>query len=481
MNDVARTDTFMASLGLETYRVGGSVRDALLGRKIKDADYMVRGADLDRLEWGLKDALMTGSYARSFVSPLKDRSGRQMGWRAGGRGLGEIEITLPRREVSTGPGHRDFDIVLDPMLPTHEDAKRRDFTFNALYFLVPDGPVADPTTCGLYDLQHKLVRTTHEDSFRDDPLRTLRALRFVSTLGYDLTADTYEQMTRHADAVTGLTGKGVSGTVLDELCKLLMGQAPGKALRIARDTGVLATLLPELAPMLGFKQNSRYHDLTTDEHTFKAIETAAHVDAPLRVRLALLFHDSGKPATAWMGTDGKQHYYAPPPGKAQEPPADPRDHEVVGAEITDAALRRLNAPKALRDDAVRLVAKHMVKVEGRVKGSRVRRERVELGDAMLRDLYLHRMCDITGKGKPNKNHLQHLAACENLRREAEAAGVPRTLKDLQIGGRDLAELGVPGGPEMGRVLKYVLDEVVVDPTGDKLTRDWQLARAEALK
>jgi tRNA nucleotidyltransferase/poly(A) polymerase len=478
MNDVARTDTFMASLGRETYRVGGSVRDQLLSRRIKDADYMVRGAALNELRNDLEKGLK--GRTKPFVSPLKDRSGRQMGWRAGARGLGAIEITLPRREVSTGPGHRDFDIVLDPALPVHEDCKRRDFTFNALYFRVPDGPVTDPTACGLYDLQHKLIRTTHADSFRDDPLRTLRALRFVSTLGYDLTQDTREQMERHADAVTGLTGKGVSGTVLDELCKLLMGEDPAKALRLARDTGVLATLLPELAPMLGFEQESRYHDLTTDEHVFTAIETAGHVDAPLRVRLALLFHDSGKPRTAWKGTDGRVHYYA----NKSDPDATAdqrRDHEDVGAEIAEDALRRLNAPKQLRDDVVRLVRNHMVAVSGRVKGSKIRRERVVFGDAFLSDLYLHRMCDITGKGRPNQNHLAHLAACERERAAAQESGAPRSLKDLQIGGRDLAELGIPGGPEMGRVLAAVLDEVVVDPSGQKLTREWQLDRAAALK
>lgn len=482
MNEyVARTDRFMASLGFETYRVGGSVRDQLLDRRVKDCDYMVRGVALDHLGEALRD--QRADFERFDVRYLKDREGRQMGWRVSARGLGSIEITLPRREVSTGPGHRDFDIVLDPALPNAEDAKRRDFTFNALYFLVPDGPVADPTAKGLYDLQHKLIRTTHEDSFRDDPLRTLRALRFVSTLGYDLTADTREQMARHAHAVTGLTANGVSGTVLDELEKLLMGADPAKALRIARDTGVLETLLPELAPMVGFEQKSRYHDLTTDEHTFKALETAAHVNASLRVRMALLFHDSGKPDTAWCDEDGRYHYYKPADNHpvVGEHPDVFEDHEVVGARIANEAMRRLNAPKQLRDDVVRLVENHMVAVTGRVKGSKVRRERVRLGDEMLRDLYLHRLCDITGKGKSNHNHMAHIAACERLRQEAQAANVPRTLRDLKINGKDLHALGVPGGPEMGRLLNAVLDEVVVDPTNEKLTREWQLKRAEALK
>jgi tRNA nucleotidyltransferase (CCA-adding enzyme) len=114
-----------------------------------------------------------------------------------------------------------------------------------------------------------------------------------------------------ANCVDGMTAKGyASGTLYDEFCKILMGDRPHTALRHARDTQVLQFAMPEIWPMCGFDQGSRYHDLTTDEHTFVALETAAHVDAPLRVRWALLFHDAGKPDTAWKGDDGRMHYYA---------------------------------------------------------------------------------------------------------------------------------------------------------------------------
>jgi tRNA nucleotidyltransferase/poly(A) polymerase len=460
-----RTDNFIGALGVEAYRVGGSVRDELLGRRVKDADYMVRGVDL------LSLGKLLRVDADTKVTPLSLRDGRQAGWRVARKGLGLIEVVLPRTEVSTGPGHRDFEIAVDPAITKQEDAKRRDFTFNALYKLVPDGPIADPTGTGLYDLQHRFIRTTHPDSFRDDPLRTLRALRFVSTLGYELTTDTREQMTEHAHAVTGLSANGyASGTVLDELCKLLMGQDPAGALRIARDTGVLATLLPELAPMLGFEQASRYHDMTTDEHTFKALETAAHVDAPLRVRMALLFHDAGKPESAWIGKDGRKHYYAN---------GDTEDHEIVGARIWDKAAARLGAPRDLRDDVRTLILNHMVTISGAVKYTKVARERVRLGDAMLRDLYLHRMCDICGKGKPDKVHLAKMGEMERVRAEAVEAKVPASVKDLAINGNDLKNLGADGR-KIGETLRAVLDEVVCQPNEQLRSRDWQLERARTL-
>lgn len=502
MSYIERTDTFIASLGAESYRVGGSVRDELLGRRIKDADYMVRGVGLFDLGVRLKDAAIRYDPAnrKNVVTPLVLRDGRQAGWRVAARGLGLIEVVLPRTErpraltpeerLQGGGVRRAFDIVVDPNLTLQEDAVRRDFTFNALYkivnteaagrsSLVADDAfglienILDPTERGLYDLSHRFISTTHEDSFRDDPLRTLRALRFVSTLDYELTTDTRAQMERHAPCVNGLSANGyASGTVLDELGKLLMGTNPAKALRLARDTGVLASLLPELAPMLGFEQGSRYHDMTTDEHTFTALETAAHVDAPLRVRMALLFHDSGKPETAWVGKDSRTHYYANEElGK--------EDHEVAGARIWNRTAKRLNAGNGLREEVRLLIANHMVVVEGKVKGSKVRRARVKFGDELLRDLYLHRMCDLSGKGKANQNHLRQIAVLEKVRQEAQAAGVPSSVGDLEINGHDLIGLGLRG-KQIGETLAAVLDDVVCQPTDLKRSRDWQLQRAETL-
>jgi tRNA nucleotidyltransferase (CCA-adding enzyme) len=482
---IERTDAFINSLGLDSYRVGGSVRDELLERRCKDADYMIRGISLSDLGRDLRRREWT---CKLDVSPLKLRDGRQAGWRVYGKGLGSIEIVLPRTEVSTGPGHRDFMIIVDPNLSLDEDARRRDFTFNALYREVATGEIHDPTQAGLFDLERSYVRTTHVDSFRDDPLRTLRALRFVSVLGYDLSMGTLSQMRDHADAVDGLTAKGTSGTVLDELSKLLMGNHAARALRIARDTGVLARLLPELEPMLWFDQGSRYHDMTTDEHTFTALEHAAHVDAPLRVRMALLFHDSGKPETAWLGKDGRKHYYSPSDKdwaaslladgaihqSSTDLPPKPGDHEVVGARIWMQAAQRLNVDKALRGDVEKLILNHMVSLSSPTR-QKVNRARVKFGDELLHDLYLHRACDAAGKGPGavDKKHFAALAKMEKFRQEAVKAEVPASVKDLQITGKDVMAHGLRGAA-IGKVLHAVLDEVVVDPTELKLSRDWQV-------
>jgi tRNA nucleotidyltransferase (CCA-adding enzyme) len=489
MTQIERADQIIGSLGAEAYRVGGSVRDELMGRRPKDGDYIVRGKTLEQL-WILLDDV-------GKASPLRSRQGGMLGWRVQIPTVGMLEVVLPRAEENAGEG-RAQKIIVDPELSLAADAIRRDFTFNALYKAVgPDYPataieggVADPLGMGLHDVQHRIIRTTHFDSFRDDPLRILRALRFVSTLDADLSADTLGEMKRWHTAVDGWMRGGISGTVLAELKGILMGQCPSRALRIARDTGVLAVVLPELAPMLNFDQGSRYHDLTTDEHTFKALETAANVNAPLRVRMALLFHDAGKPESAWTSEDGRYHYYASP-RKLLDPKGvlddaswefvKTEDHEVVSARLWDEAAKRLNADRGLRNDVRTIILNHMVPTKTKNVGTRVRRMRVQFGDELLRDLLLHRACDLSGKqARVALNHIEHINKMERCRVEAEAAGVPASVKDLEVDGHDANYIGFEGR-DIGAALARVLDEVVCDPAGKKLTRQWQWERLEVLR
>ncbi len=456
-----RQDAFVASLEIPgAYRVGGSVRDEILGRKPKDADYVVRNVEL----LDLMDRIDAVGGKPSF---MQTRDGRKIGARANVRGLGLIEIALPRKEVSTGPGRRDFYITTDPGLTLAEDATRRDFTINAVYRGVPDGVLVDPLD-GVNAIKQKVLMTTHPHSFRDDPLRILRALRFKSQLGFAFLEALEFQMRDYAACVDGLTDKGVSGTALDELCKLLMGRNVAAALRDMRDFGVMEHLLPELKPMIGFEQGSRYHDMTTDEHVFTALDAAAGMHCDLRVRLALLFHDCGKPESAWVGEDGRKHYYET---ETHE------DHAHVGARIARAALDRLNTPKRLRDDVVTIVANHMVPLSTSLRPAKVRRWRVEYGDELLADLLRHRLCDCMGKGQINNDQLVALERLERIREDAERHRVPASVKALKVNGNDAKEAGLDGRA-IGAALRSILHEVVSQPDEKRLSREWQLARLQ---
>lgn len=468
-------DEIMASLGFEeTYRVGGSVRDELLGVPVKDHDYVIRNQSLERIEAQL---VIRGIHPK----PLRLRDSHVVvGVRFSHPRTGLVEVVLPRTERSTGPGHRDFRIVCKPTVSLKDDALRRDFTMNALYRSVHTGTISDPLGRGLDDLEKGWIKTTHPDSFRDDPLRTLRALRFASVLGFDLVESTFEEMTKHAAQVTALTLKGVSGTALTELEKLLMGAQPARALCYMRDTGVLHVLLPELAATIGFEQRNQYHDTTVDEHTFNAVQAAAGAGAPLRVRMALLFHDAGKPWMAWRDPDGVNHYYAVEaertikPISHKIPPTAIYSHEWWGAWLAGRALERLNAPASLRRDVHTLIERHMLPLHDKVRRMKVHTWRAELGDSMLRDLVLHRRCDVLGKPGDVGREFATLQAISDMQQEAINNKVPRCVKDLQIRGEDLLAIGA-NGEQVGVILDKLLHDAMAQPKLN--TSGWLLERA----
>lgn len=441
------------------YRVGGSVRDELLNRHAKDADYVIRNVELEEFNAAVRSV---GAKA----SKLSLRDGRVIGCRVAIRGAGLIEVVLPRTEISTGPRHTDFEIVCSPGITLAQDAERRDFTINALYRDIRTGEIIDPLYCGQDHLAGNIIEATHQTSFRDDPLRILRAARFASQLGFSISPTTYSMMRKHADAVSGLTDKGISGTAYDELCKILMSNDPATGLRLLADIGALQVLLPELESMIGFDQESKYHDLTTDEHTWRTLTAAAQFDAPLRVRLALLFHDCGKPEAAWRGDDGRLHYY-----QTKEHPG----HEEIGAKKAKAAFKRLNVPARMATDCVRMIENHMINVPTKVRPAKVRQQRVLFGDEFLRDLYLHRLCDLFGKEQINYEHVTQLQKMEEVRYEAERMGVPCQPKDLPISGHDLMDIGFEGR-EIGKIQRKLLRDVAGQPKNNN--RDWLLAQAE---
>jgi len=464
-------ENYVRSLELDAYLVGGAVRDELLGLDSKDADFLVPGLDTD----GLRAALAPHGRVEDLVVAdrlvgvrLHPRDGRiRKLTRAG------IEFAPPRREVSTGPGRHDFEIVADASLSVEDDMRRRDFTVNAMARRVETGELVDPLG-GRADLEARRLRTVSPQSFREDPLRLVRALRFVSQLGLEPDEKLLAQMREEATAVKLVSGERIGGGLaadgMGELSKLLLGAEPARALRLARDTGVLVELLPEFGPAIGFDQESRYHDLTVDEHTFAVVQAAADEGFSLAVRLAALFHDLGKPVVGWRGRDGRLHYYAKPGFAAH-------GHDQVGAELAAAALLRLRYPNALRQRVVRIVRRHMFQ-PGKGDARRARRFLRRNGDELAFDLIDHKRADLLGKrgsdGEPPPlDELERLAAFRKIVEQERSS--PHRLRDLAIDGNDLIGLGFKPAPRLGRILNDLLDEVVEEPARN--TRDHLLARA----
>ncbi|MGH3002790.1 MAG: CCA tRNA nucleotidyltransferase [Gaiellaceae bacterium] len=464
-------EEYVRALGLDAYVVGGAVRDELLGIDAKDADFLVPGVDIA----GLRAALAPHGRTEELTV-----AGRAVGVRHYPRERklraavpAGIELAPPRREASTGPGRHDFEIVVDPDAPVEEDLRRRDFTVNAMARRLAGGTLVDPYG-GRRDLAARVLRTVTLASFAEDPLRLVRGLRFVSQLDLDPDRQTLAQMRAEARSIRLVSGERIGGGIaadgLGELSKLLLGAHPAKALRIARDTGVLAELLPELAPSIGFDQQSRYHDMTVDEHTFAVVQAAADAGAPLRVRLAALFHDAGKPAVAWLGTDDRLHYYA-------KRGYSTRSHEQVSAELAAAALTRLRYPTELRKGVVRIVRGHMLD-PGKGDALRARTLLARHGAGLTFDLLDHKRADLSGKGDPPPEaDLERLARFRQVVERERSS--PHRLRDLAVTGDDLVALGYRPGPAIGKALRALLDDVVHDPACN--TREQLLVRARELR
>jgi len=458
------------SLGLDAYLVGGAVRDELLGLESKDADFLVPGVDADTLRARLvphgrvEDLVVAGRLVGLRLYP-RDREIRAL-QPAG------IEFAPPRRERSTGPGRHDFEIVVDPNAGVEDDMARRDFTVNAIARRLAGNELVDPFD-GRGDLERRALRTVSPTSFAEDPLRLVRGLRFVSQLGLEPDEETLRQMREEAASVRLVSGERIGGGLhadgLGELSKLLLGRNPAKALRIARDTGVLVNVLPEFERAIGFDQESRYHDLTVDEHTFLVVQAAADAGTSLAVRLAALFHDLGKPHVAWRGTDGRLHYYA-------KPGYSTRSHEQVSAELAAQALSRLRYPNELRGRVLRIVRGHMID-PGRGDPVRARRLLARYGKRLALELLDHKEADLRGKREaPPEAELERLA---RFRRMVEhEVKSPHRLRDLAVGGDDLISLGYEPGPRIGKALQTLLDEVIRDPANN--TREQLLERAKDL-
>jgi tRNA nucleotidyltransferase/poly(A) polymerase len=465
-------EEYVRSLNLDAYLVGGAVRDELLGIDSKDADFLVPGLDTEALKRALEphgrveDLVVANRLVGVRLYPY-DKTVRRLA-PAG------IEFAPPRYELSTGPGRHDFEIVADPALPIEDDMRRRDFTINAMARRLATGELVDPLG-GKADLEQRILRTTSPTSFAEDPLRIVRGLRFVSQLGLEPDASTLQQMRDEAASVRLVSGERVGGGLhadgLGELSKLLLGREPLRALRLARDTGVLVQLLPEFERAIGFEQESRYHDLTVDEHTFAVVQAAADAGTSLAVRLSALFHDLGKPYVAWRGADQRLHYYAKP-GQSQ------RSHEQVSAELATQALNRLRYPNALRSRVGRIVRHHMFNI-GTGDARRARRFLAKYGDDLAFELVDHKEADYRGKRSADEAPIADLEALDRfrqmLRQEQKS---PHRLHDLAIDGNDLIKLGFSPGPELGHVLRSLLHDVVDEPSLN--TRDALLERAEAL-
>jgi poly(A) polymerase len=416
-----------AAAGHELHLVGGSVRDALLGRLGDDLDFCTDARPERTLELvtGWADAIWT--------------TGQEFGTIGLARHGLRLEVTTYRAEaydrVSRNPIVRYGQSLED-------DLRRRDFTVNAMAVSVPGHAFADPYG-GLADLAARVMRTpgTPQESFADDPLRMLRAARFAAQLRFEVAAPVRAARADMAGDLARITPERIR----DELVKLMCGADPVTGLRLLVDTGLADVFLPELAGLrLEIDEHAQHKDVY--EHTLTVVRNAIALeeDGPdFVLRMAALMHDIGKPATKAVGAGGRVSFH---------------HHEVVGARLTKQRMTALRFPKDVTSAVAGLVALHL-RFYGYGRGewtdSAVRRYVTDAGDLLTR---LHKLTrsDVTTRNRRKAAALadDYTSLEERIARIAAEEDLARVRPDLD-GNEIMKLLGIPPGPLVGQAWRHL--------------------------
>lgn len=406
----------LENAGYAAYAVGGCVRDACLGLTPHDYDLCTSALPREtEAVFGNKRLVLAGEK-HGTVGVVTD--------------FGVVEITTFRTEGAYRDNrHPDWvEFVSD----VERDLARRDFTVNAMAYS-PKRGFADPFG-GREDLKNKVLRAVGkpEKRFQEDSLRILRGVRFA--VRFDLTVDpeTRKAMLSQAQLMDNLARE----RVFDELCKLL-------PLVDAEDLGqfapILAAVIPELEPMIGFDQRSPHHAYDLFTHTAHVV---AGVPAELTLRWAALLHDIGKVPTFTQDETGRGHFYG---------------HAPRGAEMADQVLHRLKAPTALREQVVVLIEKHMTRLQPDKK--LLRRQIGRLGWETVENLLYLQEADMGSKGTGKPEELAIFPQIRELLDQIKAENACLSLKDLAVNGHDLMEMGFTGRA-IGQCLNTLLEQVI---------------------
>ena len=416
--------------GFAAYCVGGCVRDACLGLTPQDYDICTAALpeETEAVFSGRK--LVLAGKKHGTVGVIFEKN--------------VVEITTFRTEGTYQDNrHPDWVEFVDHV---EADLSRRDFTVNAMAWS-PKRGFADPFG-GRRDLDTKTLRAVGDPNqrFQEDSLRILRGLRFAARYCLTIEAATWQAMLDQRQLMDNLAQE----RVFDELCKLITSAVTAEALIVFAP--ILAAVIPELEPMIGFDQHSPHHAYDVFTHTAHVV---AGVPEDLPLRWAALLHDVGKVPTFTRDSTGRGHFYG---------------HAGVGAEMADTILRRLKAPTDLRERVVFLIEKHMTKLEPEKKV--LRRWLGRLGEEAIDQLLLLQEADMGSKGTGKPEEMAQFSRIRGVLEEIKAENTCLSLKDLAVNGHDLTALGFRGkaiGQMLNHLLELVLDEKLPNEKGALLT------------
>lgn len=428
----------ITAAGFEAYAVGGCVRDSILGRIPQDWD-VTTSARPEQVKALFPRTVDTG-LQHGTVTVLLEREG--------------FEVTTYRIDGKYEDSRHPTEVIFTPSL--EEDLKRRDLTINAMAYNDEKGLV--DIYGGLEDIQAQIVRCVGSplERFEEDALRILRAIRFSAQLGYRIEENTKDAIRQMAPSLKNISAERIQ----TELIKLITSPNPDY-LRTACDCGVTKVFLPEFDLAMETEQNHPHHCYSVGEHTLHAL---TEVEPDKVLRLAVLFHDIGKPATLTKDEKGITHFHG---------------HAQAGADITREILRRLKFDNDTISGVCKLVLYHDYGNDLKPDMRFLRRMVNKIGEDAFPGLFQVKRADILAQSDYlRREKLVRLQQWQQLYQELREKGQCVSLKTMAVTGSDLIHLGMRPGRELGEVLQKLLELVLEEPEHN--TREFLLAQAEEM-
>lgn len=411
--------------GYEAYAVGGCVRDSILAKRPED--------------WDITTSAKPEEIKRLFSRTVD--TGIEHGTVTVLLGKESFEVTTYRIDGMYEDNRHPKEVIFTNRL--EEDLRRRDFTINAMAY--NDEVRLVDVFGGMKDLNHHLIRCVGDpkERFSEDALRILRAVRFSAQLNFPIEPATADAVRELAPALKNISAERIQA----ELVKLLVSAHP-EQIRDACELGITKVILPEWDAMEGVAQNTPHHKYTVAEHTLHALK---NVKRDKILRLTMLFHDMGKPAMKKTDENGRDHF---------------KGHALVSEEIARSVMRRLKFDNETVKKVTRLVCYHDYRIEATPKN--VRRAMNRIGVDLFPYYLAVRMADVKAQSPYHRREkIENIIAMREVYQETLVNEDCVTLRDLAVGGKDLMEIGMKPGRELGNMLNELLEWVIDEPECNK--------------
>ena len=422
VNTIIKT---IQTAGFEAYAVGGCVRDSILGRVPDDWD-ITTSAKPEDIKKLFKKTIDTGIEHGTVTVMLK------------GEGF---EVTTYRIDGEYEDSRHPKEVTFTGNLT--EDLKRRDFTINAMAYNDEVGLV--DIFEGVLDIERKVIRCVGDakERFTEDALRMMRAVRFSAQLGYSIDEKTKEAIKELVPSLQKISAERIQV----ELVKLVVSDNPDY-LRIAYETGITAIVLPEFDLCMKTEQKNPHHKYSVGEHTLWSMK---YVEKDKVLRLAMLFHDMGKPKAISCDEKGINHFYG---------------HNEISSSIVREVLRRLRFDNDTLHKVEKLVFYHDYRPG--LNDKSVRRFVAKIGKDLFPLYILVQKADVNAQSDYKKEEkLSKIDTVNEIFKGIMEREECLCLKDLAVTGKDLIDLGIKPGKEIGEILNSFLEQVLENPELNK--------------